>query len=87
MTPILLAVVLAISGEIDNPNIDMPGYLRAAHEAAAYRQTLLRLDRSASVVRSISVVVLSVVVPPRVLPLLRAHPLPDPGRAPAYRNA
>ena len=40
MTPILLAVVLAISsGEIQNPNIDMPGYLRVAHEAAAYRQT------------------------------------------------
>jgi hypothetical protein len=40
MTPILLAVVLAISsGEIENPNIDMPGYLRVAHEAAAYRQT------------------------------------------------
>jgi len=39
MTPILLAVVLAISGEIDNPNIDMPGYLRVARETAAYRQT------------------------------------------------
>src|ERR1043166_83364 len=39
MTPLLLAVVLALSGEIDNPNIDMPGYLRVAHEAAPYRQT------------------------------------------------
>lgn len=59
----------------------------AAKSHEDLQQTLLRLDRSASVVRSISVVVLSVVVPPRVLPLLRAHPLPDPGRAPAYRNA
>lgn len=39
MTHILFAVVLAISGEIDNPNIDMPGYLHVAREAAAYRQT------------------------------------------------
>src|SRR4051794_27831590 len=39
LSPILLAVVLAISGEIDNPNIDMAGYLRVAEEAAAVRQT------------------------------------------------
>jgi hypothetical protein len=39
LSPILLAVVLAISGEIDNPNIDMAGYLRVAQEAAAVRQT------------------------------------------------
>jgi len=39
MSHVLLAIVLAISGEIDNPNIDMPGYLRVAHEAAAVRQS------------------------------------------------
>ncbi len=58
----------------------------AARSHEDLQQTLLRLDRSASVVRSISVIVLSVVVPPRVLPLLRARPLPGPGRAPAYRD-
>jgi phage shock protein E len=52
MSHVLLAIVLAISGEIDNPNIDMPGYLRVAHEAAAVRQScrvteeeFLRLSR------------------------------------------
>jgi len=33
---VLLALLLA---EIPNPAIDMPGYLRVAHEAAAVRQT------------------------------------------------
>ena len=37
MSHVLLAIVLAVTGEISNPNIDMPGYLRVAHEAAAYR--------------------------------------------------
>lgn len=38
MSPLLLAVVLALSsGEIDNPNIDMAAYLRVAQEAAVYR--------------------------------------------------
>ena len=52
MSHVLLVIVLAISGEIDNPNIDMPGYLRVAHEAAAVRQScrvteeeFLRLSR------------------------------------------
>jgi hypothetical protein len=38
------------------------------------------------VVRSTSVVVLSVVVPPRVLPLLAAAPREAASRAPAYRS-
>lgn len=37
LTPILFAAILAISGDTDNPNIDMPGYLRVAQEAAVYR--------------------------------------------------
>ena len=52
MSHMLLMIVLAISGENDNPNIDMPGYLRVAHEAAAVRQScrvteeeFLRLSR------------------------------------------
>ena len=59
----------------------------AARSHEDLQQTLLALDRSASVVRSTSVIVLSVVVPPRVLPLVRAQPRTGPGRVPAYRNA
>lgn len=34
---LFLLLLLTNSPEIDNPNIDMPGYLRVAHEAAVYR--------------------------------------------------
>ena len=47
--------------------------------------TLLRLNRSAHVARSTSVIVLSVVVPYRLLPLLRDKPRSTPGRSPIYR--
>lgn len=48
--------------------------------------TLVRIDQSSSVVRSTSVVVLSVLIAPRMLPLLASgDPLPSP-RAPAYRR-
>ncbi len=47
--------------------------------------TLVSINRSASVVRSTSVVVLSVLVAPRVLPLL-ATAGGRTGRAPAYRR-
>jgi DNA-binding Lrp family transcriptional regulator len=50
------------------------------------QQMLLLLNRSRYVVRSTSVIALSVVVPYRVLPLLRAEPLVGPRRAPAYRR-
>lgn len=50
------------------------------------QDTLLALNRTPTVARSTSVVVLSVVVPPRVLPLLRATPRPGPSRAPGYRQ-
>lgn len=59
------------------------------HIAATSHQdlqaTLLELSRSPAVVRSTSVVALSVVVPPRVLPLLAAAPREGASRAPAYR--
>ncbi len=52
MSHVLLVMLLAFSGEIDNPNIDMPGYLRVAHEAADIRKScrlteeeFLRLSR------------------------------------------
>jgi hypothetical protein len=35
----LFLILLASRAEIDNPSIDMAGYLRVAHEAAEYRQT------------------------------------------------
>ncbi|WP_129843378.1 Lrp/AsnC family transcriptional regulator [Streptomyces sp. RFCAC02] len=55
----------------------------ASHEDL--QDTLLRLNRSGTVARSTSVVVLSTVVPPRTEPLLRRRPLDGPRRAPAYR--
>jgi DNA-binding Lrp family transcriptional regulator len=57
----------------------------ASHEDL--HATLLRIDRSPAVVRSTSVVVLSEVVTPRYLPLLRAVEHPAPSRAPAYRSS
>lgn len=48
--------------------------------------TLVRIDQSSSVVRSTSVMVLSTLIAPRVLPLLAsADPAPS-RRAPAYRS-
>lgn len=48
--------------------------------------TLVRIDQSSSVVRSTSVMVLSTLIAPRVLPLLAsAEPAPS-RRAPAYRK-
>lgn len=50
------------------------------------QEILLQLNRLASVVRSTSVITLSVVVPPRVLPLLKTRPHVSAQRAPAYRS-
>jgi len=50
------------------------------------QEILLQLGRLASVVRSTSVITLSVVVPPRVLPLLKNRPHVGAVRAPAYRS-
>ena len=58
----------------------------AASSHEELQQALLALDRSPSVGRSTSVVVLSVVVPPRALPLLVSPPRERPARAPAYRR-
>lgn len=49
------------------------------------QQILLEISRSPVVVRSTSVVVLSVVVPARTLPLLEHTARPQPPRAPGYR--
>jgi DNA-binding Lrp family transcriptional regulator len=58
----------------------------AASSHADLQQTLLTLDRLPVVRRSTSIVVLSVVVPPRALPLLESMPRDAPRRAPAYRE-
>jgi DNA-binding Lrp family transcriptional regulator len=55
----------------------------ASHEAL--QRILLELGRSSSVVRSTSVVVLSVLVPRRTLPLLRSAAAPGAGRSPTRR--
>lgn len=47
--------------------------------------TLLHISRSGSVVRSTSVIVLSELIRPRVLPMLRKGTVPGASRAPAYR--
>jgi DNA-binding Lrp family transcriptional regulator len=59
----------------------------AASSHEALQQALLDLNRSPTVARSTSVVMLSVVVPPRTQPLLRGRPRSAPPRAPAYRVA
>jgi DNA-binding Lrp family transcriptional regulator len=58
----------------------------AASSHEDLQDTLLRLNASNSVARSTSVVVLSTVVPPRLLPLLRSRPRAAATRAPAFRE-
>lgn len=48
--------------------------------------TLVEINRSSSVVRSTSVMVLSVLIAPRMLPLLASGDLQPSRRAPAYRQ-
>jgi DNA-binding Lrp family transcriptional regulator len=58
----------------------------AASSHEDLQDTLLQLNRSPTVSRSTSVVVLSVVVAPRTLQLLEDRPRAAPRRAPAYRD-
>jgi DNA-binding Lrp family transcriptional regulator len=58
----------------------------AASSHQDLQDALLDLNRSPTIARSTSVVVLSVVVPPRVQPLLESHRRTGPRRAPAYRR-
>lgn len=51
------------------------------------QETLIQIDRSVPVARSTSVMVLSVLIPPRALPLLATATAFTPPRAPAYRIA
>ncbi|MFE3053689.1 Lrp/AsnC family transcriptional regulator [Nocardia sp. NPDC059239] len=58
-----------------------------ADSHAGLQAVLLSIDRTSSVVRSHSVVVLSTVVPQRALPLLRTLTPSGSSKAPAYRAA
>jgi DNA-binding Lrp family transcriptional regulator len=58
----------------------------AARSNEALQRVLLDIDRSAAVAPSISVVVLSELVPWRTLPLLRSEAVPGSGRSPSYRE-
>lgn len=49
------------------------------------QSTLLHISKSGSVVRSTSVIVLSELVPPRVLPMLARNATEGRSKAPAYR--
>src|SRR5215218_2027954 len=57
----------------------------AADSHEALQGVLLELGRSATVVRSTSVIALSCLVPWRTLPLLAAEAAPGSGRSPTYR--
>ncbi|KAA1426706.1 Lrp/AsnC family transcriptional regulator [Nocardioides antri] len=58
----------------------------AATSHGDLQETLIELNRSPSVVRTTSVVVLGTVVAPRVLPLLERSAEERDARAPAYRS-
>jgi DNA-binding Lrp family transcriptional regulator len=57
----------------------------AATSHSDLQQTLLRIDGSSSVARSISAIALSTVIARRDLPLLTSRPPAKPARAPAFR--
>lgn len=58
----------------------------AAESNEQLQGLLLELGKSDAIRRSTSVVILSVVVPPRTLPLLLQRERPAPTRAPAFRD-
>ena len=59
----------------------------AAGSHLGLQQTLIDLNKSSVVARSTSVMVLSVIVPYRSMPLLRTLDRPRSAKAPAYRTA
>ena len=78
----------AIPGILEAHVTTGPGDVLCRIAAASHedlQQCLLALNRSAAVTRSTSVIALSVLVPPRVLPLLASRPPRPASRAPAYR--
>ncbi len=80
----LAAIPAVLSAHATTGTADVVCSLAAASHADLHA-TLLRIDRSPVVMRSTSVIVLTEVVAPRMLPLLRSAQRPGPSRAPAYR--
>jgi len=79
----------AIPGILEAHVTTGPGDVLCRIAAASHEDlqtSLLALNRSPAVTRSTSVIALSVLVPPRVLPLLASRPVPSASRAPAYRE-
>jgi len=58
----------------------------AAESNNDLQQLLLDIDKSDAIRRSTSVIILSVVVPPRTMPLLMQRGRRSPSRAPAFRD-
>lgn len=59
----------------------------AAESNEDLQRLLLEITSSAAIQRSTSVMILSTVVAPRTLPLLRQHQRSAPSRAPAFRQS
>lgn len=84
----------AVTAELDSlPNV-LEAYITsgsadvvckiAATSHEDLKDTLLHLTQASSVARSTSVIVLSELVPPRVLPMLRKGATPGPSRSPSF---
>jgi len=79
----------AIPGVVEAHVTTGPGDVLCQIAAASHEDlqlSLLALNRSGAVTRSTSVIALSVLVAPRVLPLLASGPLRAASRAPAYKE-
>ena len=86
----------AVTAELDSlPNV-LEAYITsgsadvvckiAATSHEDLKDTLLHLTQASSVARSTSVIVLSELVPPRVLPMLRKGATAGPSRSPAFTS-
>lgn len=95
---VMLEIAQGALGDVRDHLAGIPGVLEAhattgsgdvlcrvaARSNEDLQQVLLDIDRSPSVARSTSVVVLSELVPPRTLPLLAAEAAPGAGRSPSF---
>lgn len=80
----LVAIPEVLEAHVTTGSFDVVCRVATASHAQL-QDVLVRIDQSASVRRSTSVVVLSELIAPRQLPLLETHATPAT-RAPAYRH-
>jgi DNA-binding Lrp family transcriptional regulator len=74
----------AVTVELDSlPNV-LEAYITSGSADVVCKDTLLHISRSGSVARSTSVIVLSELVPPRILPMLRKGASDGPTRSPSF---